>query len=345
MSTRIVSLPNVPEWMPDVDRVWVAIALVFTALLILVPHQAIATFSFTISSLLDVAPFLISSIAIAAYAQASGADNLIANAFQGRIIGMIVVASIFGALSPFCSCGVIPLIAALLAMGVPLAPVMAFWLASPIMDPAMFAITTGVLGTTFAIAKTIAAIGIGLFGGLVTLALVRTPFFTNPLREGVGDGGCGGRKVRAPQPVVWRFWEEAKRQRLFLQGALKNLLFLGKWLTLAFVLESVMLAYVPADFVIQFVGDGGWLAVTTATLVGVPAYLNGFAALPLVDGLISQGMAPGAALAFLVAGGVTSIPAAIAVFALTRPPVFFTYLLMAFTGSIAAGLTYQWLVV
>ena len=66
---------------------------------------------------------------------------------------MVVFASLMGALSPFCSCGVIPLIAALLASGVPLAPVMAFWLASPLMDPSMFLITTGVLGLQFAIAK------------------------------------------------------------------------------------------------------------------------------------------------------------------------------------------------
>ena len=38
---------------------------------------------------------------------------------------MIMVASLFGAFSPFCSCGVIPLIAALLSIGVPVAAVMA----------------------------------------------------------------------------------------------------------------------------------------------------------------------------------------------------------------------------
>ena len=79
-----------------------------------------------------------------------------------------------------------------------------------------------------------------------------------------------------------------------------------------------------------------------AAVVGVPAYLNGFAALPLIEGLIGQGMAPGAALAFLVAGSVTSIPAAIAVFALARWPVFVAYLCFAFVGSVTAGFTYQW---
>ncbi|MEM6945340.1 MAG: permease, partial [Pseudomonadota bacterium] len=80
--------------------------------------------------------------------------------------------------------------------------------------------------------------------------------------------------------------------------------------------------------------------VFIATLVGVPAYLNGYAALPVVDGLMAQGMAPGAAMAFLVAGGVSSLPAAIAVFALARLPVFALYLGFALAGSLAAGLLF-----
>ena len=73
----------------------------------------------------------------------------------------------------------------------------------------------------------------------------------------------------------------------------------------------------------------------------MPAYLNGFAALPVVGGLLEQGMAPGAALAFLVAGAVSSVPAAIAVYALVKRPVFLLYLAFALVGSLAAGLAFQ----
>ncbi|MEE1556782.1 MAG: permease, partial [Alphaproteobacteria bacterium] len=51
--------------------------------------------------------------------------------------------------------------------------------------------------------------------------------------------------------------------------------------------------------------------------------------------------APGAAMAFMVAGGVSCIPAAIAVFALVRLPVFFWYLGIALVGSLAAGIGFQ----
>jgi hypothetical protein len=254
---------------------------------------------------------------------------------------MIALAALAGGLSPFCSCGVIPLIAALLAMGVPLSAVMAFWLASPIMDPSMFVLTTGVLGLEFAVAKTLAALGLGFFGGLAVHLLARGGGLADPLRDGVGNGGCGGARVRAPKPVVWRFWQDPTRRETFARVAATTTLFLAKWLTLAFVLESLMLAWIPAEAVASAIGGDGIGPIALATLVGVPAYLNGYAALPLVGGLIGQGMAPGAGLAFLVAGGVTSIPAAMAVWALARPQVFALYIGLSLLGSFAAGLLFQ----
>ena len=323
------------------DSACLIVFAVLVLLLILDPEQVPETLKFTLIALRDVAPFLLASIGIAAYASASGADGLIAKAFQGREAIMILAAALMGGLSPFCSCGVIPLIAALLTMGVPLAPVMAFWLASPIMDPTMFILTTGTLGLDFAIAKTMAAVGLGLLGGYGTMMLVRSGTFADPLREGIGNGGCGASSMRDPKAVVWKFWHDPERRQKFTKSAWSNTLFLGKWLALAFLLESVMLAYVPDDFVRTIAGDGGYLTVLGASLVGIPAYLNGYAALPVVKGLIDHGMAHGAAMAFLIAGGVTSIPAAIAVFALAKKPVFFAYIAFSLTGAFLSGMLYE----
>ncbi len=323
------------------EKVWLFSAGLLAALLIILPEQGVESARFTLQNLVDVAPFLLLSITIAAYAGATGADGLIARAFTGSPALMILIAAAAGGLSPFCSCGVIPLIAALLAMGVPLSAVMAFWLASPVMDPSMFVLTTGVLGFEFAVAKTLAAIGLGLFGGFVVHSLAKTGALADPLREGVGNGGCGGAKVRTAKPVIWAFWQDEERVAKFVREAIKTTLFLAKWLTLAFVLESLMLAWLPADLVAQSVGGTGIAPIAIATLVGVPAYLNGYAALPLVGGLIGQGMAPGAGLAFLVAGGVTSLPAAIAVWALVKRQVFALYLMIALSGSLTIGLLFQ----
>jgi uncharacterized membrane protein YraQ (UPF0718 family) len=343
MNATIVRLRTLP-FLSRPDRVWLATGLIMAVLFAVAPAQGQESLSFTANNLLVTAPFLLLSIGIATYAGATGADNLIAGIFTGNPIPMIMAAAAFGALSPFCSCGVIPLIAALLTMGVPLAPVMAFWLASPVIDPSMFALTTGVLGFDFAVAKTIAAISLGLFGGFSAHALAKAGWLTDTLRDGVGNGSCGGAPVRAPSPVVWAFWRDRSRVARFGRDSVKTTLFLGKWLTLAFVLESLMVAYVPAEWITQALGGEGFLPIATATIVGVPAYLNGYAALPLVSGLISQGMLPGAGMAFLVAGGVTSIPAAIAVFALVKRPVFALYVSFALIGSFASGLFYQfWL--
>lgn len=323
------------------EKVWLVSAALLIVLFLFAPDQGATSAAFAVRNLIDVAPFLVLSIGIAAYAGATGADGLIARAFTGSPLVMILIAAAAGGMSPFCSCGVIPLIAALLAMGVPLSAVMAFWLASPVMDPSMFVLTTGVLGAEFAIAKTLAAVGLGVFGGLVVHVIARSGGLSDPLREGIGNGGCGGAKVRNETPVVWRFWQDEERVSKFLREAVKTTLFLAKWLTLAFLLESLMLAWLPADLVARSLGGTGLAPIGIATLVGVPAYLNGYAALPLVGGLIGQGMAPGAGLAFLVAGGVSSLPAAVAVWALVKRPVFFLYLGLALTGSFAAGVLFQ----
>jgi uncharacterized membrane protein YraQ (UPF0718 family) len=344
MKASAISLHRPGQWVRSVDRAWIASALILACLPIVAPLQAERSFVFALGSLWNTAPYLVLSIAVAAYAGASGASNLIARVFTGRTAVMVVAAAAFGGLSPFCSCGVIPIIAALLSMGVPLAPVMAFWLSSPVIDPSMFVLTSGLLGVDFAIAKTLAAVGLGLFGGYVTMALAGAGTLADPLRPGIGDGGCAASSVRKAAPVAWAFWRDEARTGIFWRDTAKAANFLGKWLTLAFLLESLMLAYVPGDLIASAVGGTGSEPIVIATLVGVPAYLNGYAALPLVSGLVAQGMAPGAALAFLVAGGVTSIPAAIAVFALVRKPVFLLYLALALSGSLAAGLAYQlWL--
>ncbi len=322
-------------------RVWLASAVILLIVAAVSPRQALDSTLFTVSALWRTAPFLILSIAIAAWAGATGADSLIARAFTGSPLMMIGLAALAGGLSPFCSCGVIPLIAALLSMGVPLSAVMAFWLASPVMDPSMFFLTSGVLGVEFALAKTASAIGLGVAGGLTILALSKSSALSEPLRAGIGNGGCGGATVKAPTAVVWRFWDVAERRAKFANEAMKTTMFLAQWLVLAFLLESLMLALVPAETVTSLLGGTGVGPIALATVVGVPAYLNGYAALPLVGGLIEQGMAPGAGLAFLIAGGVTSLPAAVAVWALVKPKVFAVYIALSLSGAFACGLLFQ----
>lgn len=313
--------------------------LVLTAFINVDAPASLAGFALT--SLWETAPFILLSIVLAGVVKASGADATIARALSGRTA--IFTAAAFGALSPFCSCGVVPLIAALLAAGVPLGPVMAFWLASPVIDPEMMILTWGVLGPEMAIAKTLTAIFLGLMGGFAVVLLQRAGGLKDPLRAEVSGRSCGASSCgapKAPEKPVWNFWSDRKRRDTFRNEVGTMGWFLFKWLSLAFVLEAMMLRWAPVDNVAATIADLGIFAVPASAVIGVPAYLNGYAAIPLVRGLMDIGLQPGAALAFMVAGGVTSIPAAIAVKALVKTPVFLMYLALALTGSIIAGILY-----
>lgn len=321
------------------DRVVIAIVVIFGIAALFDTTSPGPLSIFTLTALWETAPFIAVSVMLAGAIKATGADATIAKALSGRTA--IFTAAAFGALSPFCSCGVVPLIAALLAAGVPLAPVMAFWLASPVIDPEMFVLTWGVLGIEMAIAKTVAAIGLGLLGGGTVYALKRMGGLTDPLRAEVTAGGCGSSCGPPPTATpVWQFWREAPRRSVFLKETKTMGWFLGKWLTLAFLLEGMMVRWVPIQDIAGSLAKLDMWSVPAAALVGVPAYLNGYAAIPLVRGLMEVGVDPGAALAFMVAGGVTSIPAAIAVKALVKTPVFLLYLALALTGSTIAGIGY-----
>lgn len=322
------------------DKVWLAFAALLAVVASLDWQQAQTSVSFIANAVLRTFPYLLASVALASYIKATGADNLVSRAFAGPLSIAIVGGAVMGALAPFCSCGVVPIIVALLSIGVPLAPVMAFWLASPLMDPTMFLLTAGTLGWDFAVAKTIAAISVGLLGGLGVLLLQKFGLIGLALRDGVGTGGCAGSRVRKPKEVVWRFWTEPARKVVLRSAFATNTAFLAKWLLFAFLLESLMVAYIPSSLIIDVAGGTGLQPIALAVLVGIPSYINGYAALPLVNGLLEQGLAPGAAMAFLVAGGVTSLPAAMAVAAVARGRVFGAYLGFAMVGAFLSGLGY-----
>ncbi len=327
-------------------RIWTPGAWGFTGgLLVLIAlldwPEFLPTLLFTGNALAHTAPFIAFAVMAVAYLKASGAETLLARAFEGAPARMIVMAALLGGLSPFCSCEVIPFIAALLAVGAPLGAVMAFWLASPLMDPAMFAITSGTLGFDFALAKTLAAVSIGMMGGFAVMAMSQTALFTDPLREQPAVGGCCGAQKPFSGTPVWAFWKDSARRATFNDTALTNALFLIKWLTLAYVVEAIMLTYVPAEMIAGVLGGEGLMPILLGALVGAPAYLNGYAAVPLVDALLAQGMTQGAAMSFVIAGGVSCIPAAIAVWALVKPRVFAAYLGFALIGAMLAGIAWQ----
>ena len=337
----MTDITNFQKTYRSIDKAVGSLCLIFLVLLIWDLNEFISTFLFMINALLGTAPFIIFAVLAVAYLKATSAENLLSKAFSGPQLRMIFLAALLGGLSPFCSCEVIPFIAALLAIGAPLSAVMAFWLSSPLMDPAMFLITSGTLGWDFAVGKTIFSVGIGVFGGFITMIFHKSSVFLDPLRDKPQIGGCCGVKEPFVGTPVWKFWKSNDRLETFKSTTTSNAFFLLKWLALAYSIEALMIKYIPADLIVTMVGGEEFLTILSAAILGAPAYLNGYAAVPLVDALISQGMSIGAAMSFMIAGGVSSIPAAIAVWALVKPKVFAAYLFYGIVGATLSGLIWQ----
>jgi uncharacterized protein len=344
-------------------------------------------------SLLRIWPYLLITIPLAVAINLSGASRHIKRAFQARPLVAILLATIIGAFSPFCSCGVIPVIASLLISGVPLAPVMSFWIASPSMDPEIFFLSVATLGPELAVWRMGGIFIISLAAGLITHSLtlsgrlgpsaLRANYRTEarPVGQLVRVGwqrllttaagpfslfqsrppalccvtpavsfqvepAVAPSAAATPQPpaaacsgVVCAIRPPAWRERLWpeTRGAIWMV---AKFMLLAFFLEALINLYIPSTWITGLLGSKSMGPIWMAAVLGVPLYTSNLAALPLVSGLLAQGMNPAAALAFLVAGPTTTLPAMAAVWGLVRRRVFALYVLIAFLGAISLGFAY-----
>ena len=324
----------------NVDGVLLTILLIPAGLYVIDPSQVSSLLVGAGDSLAKILPFMMLAITISSAARAISVESLIARAAVRREGYVVALFAVCGALLPFCSCGVIPVIASLLAAGIPLAPVMAFWMSSPLMDPNQFFITASELGWQFAIARAAAAVCLGLISGYATMLLMRTVGLSDPLRFKVKINGSNKFDPATTTELKWQFWKDRARSRIFVVHWAKTFWFLLRWLTIAFLLERLMIGYIPPATIASWLAVGGLTEIPIAGAFGALFYVNSFAAIPSVSGLIKLGLSPAAGLTFIIAGGLTSIPAATAVWVLVTRKVFVWHLALAIIGSLLAGYTY-----
>ena len=377
---------------------------------------------FIINAFMHIWPYLLVTIPLAVAVQMSGASRYIKRAFEARPLTAILLATIVGAFSPFCSCGVIPVIASLLISGVPIAPVMSFWIASPSMDPEIFFLSVGMIGWELAVWRLAATLVISLSAGFVTHFLMQngwlgqqilrrrkaaqvkntremlkeswtkfkarfvlSPFSRYPVRsEALQSGarlqfapavrsakskstancyswstGTAGIKHSKPSGIELSkvstdddsfsseeqscgfnstshtFWQRLSKETLSASAMVV------KFMALAFFLEALIIRYVPQEWIIAALGQNNPAAISTAALLGIPTYTSSLAALPMISGLLTQGMNPAAALAFLIAGPTTTLPAMAAVWPLVARRVFVLYVSFALVGAVLMGYLYE----
>lgn len=242
------SRPGVFARLARLDRVWAACLALVAAVVLVDPYQGGETLVFLGESWLWTLPFVIGSSLLAAAIAATGIDRPLASVLSRRPVVAVILAGGLGALSPFCSVSVVPVVAGLLAAGVPLAPVMAFWVGSPLIDPEMFVLTAGIIGLDFAVLRTLTAVVSGLAAGFLTLAMLRLPWVASPLRANLPFDRLGtiydtcSSSCGSERPVKLAFWRDPARRAPFWSQAHAIGLFMAKWLTLAFIVQSLLLA-------------------------------------------------------------------------------------------------------
>ncbi len=380
--------------------------------------------SFIVTAFVHIWPYLLITIPLSAAVNLSGASKHINRAFQARPLVAIFLATAVGAFSPFCSCGVIPVIAALLLSGVPLAPVMSFWIASPSMDPEAFFLSVSTIGWELAVWRLVATLILSLSAGFVThfiaergwlgqqtlrrrqttLAqsiqlllngswqrfkhglsslqfpwlLVKSPVLateaaccnaSTAVGVSIGDNrrlppaplapvsdcdterdtGCGAGCGAGCGDSCGSTGESSCSDnstpfhRRLLDEIWNATVMVTKFMALAFFLEALITLYIPNEWIAGLLGRQNPWAILTAAFLGVPVYASNMAALPMVSGLLAQGMNPAAALAFLIAGPTTTLPAMSAVWGLTSRRVFALYVSFSLVGAIVLGYLYSWI--
>ena len=352
---------------------------------------------YMIGSFLHTWPYLLVTIPIAVIVNMSGISKHLERAFTVRPVLAIFLATFVGAFSPLCACSVIPVVAAMLIGGVPLAPVMSFWLASPSMDPEIFFLTVSSLGWELAIWRMAGTLVLSLAGGFITHVLVernllgddilrtrkvvQVPVFRqraahawetftgkilaasapkDPAHLSISGGVLA---IAPPQPAaaegcVCSSTAGSTREDVLSSGSVCEVavenqnafnwqrlgvetwtatIMVIKFMLLAWLIGAVIRLYVPDSWVSSVLGGGNAWSIITAALLGIPVYTSNLTAMPLVGGLKSQGMHPAAALAFLIAGPTTTLPAMSAVWGIVNRKVFSLYIGYSLVGAVILG--------
>jgi uncharacterized membrane protein YraQ (UPF0718 family) len=253
---------------------------------------------------------------------------------QGWRHGSIALAALVGLVSPMCTFAAVPLVGRLMGAGVPAAPLMAFLVASPLMNPALFVYTAGVIGMEMALARALAALSLGIGAGYAALWA---------LGRGLMDfSGPAEKAVEPLYPAVAGGVDPSPAQevRLLLRRLGEELAFIGKFFALGIFIAALARVLLSEELVRSAVGVGSGWAVPVAVALGVPLYACGGGTLPIVETMMQMGMTPGAALAFFIAGPATKFSTLAMLGAVLGRRVLVFYLTLMLGGALLWGYAY-----
>ncbi len=299
--------------------------------------QVVTIAALSLKLFLRLGPYALLGVVLGSFVAAFVPTKRLAVACEKRG-GTIAIglATLLGVVSPLSSYAVLPIFAAMLSTGVPLPPVMAFLTASPLIDPFLFITTWGVLGKGMALARLFSAIALGFGSGLLFQALNRRGFFASLNGGSLGASLGGGQQVF---PLIGRSHPESRWREAFRLMA-RTARYPLKYFLVAIVLAAVVETSIPPKLVMVSLGASGF-SIPLAALLGIPLYLCGGGAIPLVMGLMQMGMDKGAALTFFLTGPATRIAPMVTVALLVKKRAFLVYLLTILLGGMLAGYLYR----
>ncbi|MCL6259151.1 permease [Aquiflexum sp. TKW24L] len=214
------------------------------------------------------------------------------------------LASLFGAITPFCSCSSVPLFIGFVQGGIPLGVTFAFLITSPLVNEIALAIFLGMFGLKFTLIYAAVGILLGMIGGIVLGKLNLEKHLTPWVQQ----------LIQNKNKVQEGFESESTP---FLQrlpgiggeawGIVKSIVV---YVIIGIGIGAAMHGYVPENFFEQYLGAGQWWTVPLAVILAVPLYANAAGILPVVQVMVVKGIPIGTAIAFMMATIGLSIPEA-----------------------------------
>ena len=233
-----------------------------------------------------------------------------------------VLGMVFGAMTPFCSCSTIPILAGLLNSKVPFGPAVSFLIASPLMNPLMIFMLWALLGWKVAIVYFIVLAIFSILTGFVfsKMNLAETYKGVNVKGDGFFANKNGSRFKQALNDA-WAF----------LYPMLPYL-FIGVFI------GAFIYGFVPETFITIYASGGGIISVFIASIIGIPMYIRPETMLPIAEALASKGMSLGTVVALIIGGAGASIPEVVLLSKLFKKKFVISFVIAILVVAISTGL-------
>jgi uncharacterized membrane protein YraQ (UPF0718 family) len=241
---------------------------------------------------------------------------------RGLFLGLFL-AVVLGAVTPFCSCSSIPLFIGFVAAGIPLSITLTFLIASPLVSEIAAIMIGDQFGWHIAAAYVVA-------GSILAMAIGFT-FSRFDLDHWVEDMVFATRIAQLRAAGRTPTW--AERVRAATDESKDIFTSVWRWVLLGVGIGAVIHGWVPADFFADIAGPDNPFAVIVVTIAAVPLYINGAGVVPIAEALWAKGMSLGTVMAFIMSAIALSIPAAVMLRRVLKPP-----LLALYFGSVTLGI-------